>query len=98
MKGLNQHKINVLQSLLDEFATIGVISCPYDKRKALEVAQTLIDDYPYSSANSNTKKADNHIYKASYYIGVGLIQPYGFQKYIELTCKELETALSLLID
>ncbi|MGY0426399.1 MAG: hypothetical protein ACWIPI_06170 [Polaribacter sp.] len=91
-------KINVLHNLLDEFATIGVISCPYDKRKALEIAQTLIKDYPISFTKSNEKKADKHTYKASYYIGLGLVQPYGLQKYINLTYKELETALSLLID
>lgn len=91
-------KINVLHSLLDEFATIGVISCPYEKRKALEVAQTLIKDYSNLSANSKEKKADKHTYKASYYISVGLVQPYGLQKYINLICTELETALSLLID
>lgn len=93
-----KHKINVLQSLLDEFATVGILSCPYEKLHAVQNAIEIAKDYVYDGSTKKTLIADRFMSIADHYFKIVVLDGRNLNTKIMQAVEALENALSALVD
>ncbi|TCI85323.1 hypothetical protein [Tenacibaculum sp. M341] len=98
LERINTKKVNILQSIIDEVASIGTQSECYEKLETSKVVYSLLRDYPHNRSLEPESIDSVHICLAKSYLEIGILASNQLTNSLDLAITCIECALSELVD